>query len=199
MMARCSGALSVASAATFGLLFLMQLLITMQQQEMRPGPEVMFPEIMRVPKDQPVEVTRPKPKPPAPVEVEPLQPELQFGDPEVTPVPVTLGPRLAVEGATKYIGTGISDGDIMVLSKVRPLYPDKAARLGLEGHVIVQFTVTAKGTVERVIVLESSHRVFERPSIQAAKKFRYKPRYVNGQAVAVDGVKNRFTFEIQPN
>ena len=38
--------------------------------------------------------------------------------------------------------------------------------------------------------------LFHRSSIQAALKFKYKPRVIDGEAVEVPGVQNKFTFEI---
>ncbi len=39
--------------------------------------------------------------------------------------------------------------------------------------------------------------LFHRASIQAAMKFKYKPRVIDGQAVEVPGVQNKFTYEIE--
>jgi protein TonB len=38
--------------------------------------------------------------------------------------------------------------------------------------------------------------VFARASIAAAKKFKYKPRIVNSEAIEVPNVKNRFKFTL---
>ena len=32
--------------------------------------------------------------------------------------------------------------------------------------------------------------------MEAVRKFRYAPKYVDGDAVAVDGVRNRIVFEL---
>jgi protein TonB len=64
----------------------------------------------------------------------------------------------------------------------------------LEGYVIVQFTVTANGSVRDVAVVESSNEVFNQAAVDAALRFRYRPRVINGEAVEVAGVLNRITF-----
>lgn len=39
--------------------------------------------------------------------------------------------------------------------------------------------------------------VFARPALASAKSFRYKPRIVDGVAVAVPGVRNTFRFRLE--
>ncbi|MEC7960552.1 MAG: energy transducer TonB, partial [Pseudomonadota bacterium] len=39
--------------------------------------------------------------------------------------------------------------------------------------------------------------IFERASLKAALKFKYKPRVVDGQAIEVAGVQNKFTYELE--
>ena len=69
--------------------------------------------------------------------------------------------------------------------------------MGIEGWVIVSFTITASGTVEDVRVLESSNSIFEASAIRAVQKFKYKPRIVNGEPVAVTNVKHKVSYAIE--
>ena len=39
--------------------------------------------------------------------------------------------------------------------------------------------------------------IFERASIKAALKFKYKPRVVDGEPIEVAGVQNKFTYELE--
>ena len=39
--------------------------------------------------------------------------------------------------------------------------------------------------------------LFEKASVDAALKFKYKPRVIDGQAVEVPGVRNKFTYELE--
>jgi protein TonB len=48
-----------------------------------------------------------------------------------------------------------------------------------------------------VIEDQCTSSLFYRASVQAALKFKYKPRVVDGQAIEVPGVQNKFTYEIQ--
>lgn len=92
---------------------------------------------------------------------------------------------------------GLADGEFLPLVKVAPVYPALAASRGLEGYVVVEFTVTPAGTVRDVTVVESSSDLFHEAAIDATAKFRYKPRVVSGRPVEVPGVRNRITFALE--
>jgi protein TonB len=82
--------------------------------------------------------------------------------------------------------------------KVAPIYPRRALSRGIEGYVIVEFTVTPQGTVVSPEVVEAEPEgIFERAAMDAAKKFKYKPRMVDGKAVSVPGVQNQITFKMK--
>jgi len=85
------------------------------------------------------------------------------------------------------------------LVKKAPTYPDTALDRRLEGDCTVEYTVTPNGSVRdpRVVPGACSHSVFERPSLQAATRFRYQPRVIDGQAVTVANVRNTFHYRIQ--
>ncbi len=85
------------------------------------------------------------------------------------------------------------------LVKKAPTYPDSALDRRLEGDCTVEYTVAPNGSVRdpRVVPGACSHSVFERPSLQAATRFRYQPRVIDGQAVAVANVRNTFHYRIQ--
>ncbi|XXF09978.1 energy transducer TonB [Pseudomonas sp. D2-3] len=83
------------------------------------------------------------------------------------------------------------------IAKQAPDYPARALERKIEGECTVAYTVTAAGRVEDPQVVGSCHPIFVKPSLAAAKTFRYQPRVVNGQAVAVANVKNTFSYRIQ--
>jgi protein TonB len=95
------------------------------------------------------------------------------------------------------VGFGVSDGEYLPIVKVAPVYPSRALTRGLEGYVIVEFTVTRQGTVRDPVVVESTSSLFERAATEAALKFKYKPSVIDGEPVEVPGVRNKITFEIQ--
>ena len=107
------------------------------------------------------------------------------------PGPPPPGPR------NDTIKNPVNDGPLVVLVRVQPNYPAGAIRQGLEGYVIVEFDVTANGKATNVVARMSSHALFERAAIEAAKRLRYKPRIVDGVAVQTRGLRYRFTFEME--
>ena len=61
------------------------------------------------------------------------------------------------------------------LNTVVPVYPEKARRQRLEGEVEVCFHVDRSGKTSRVRVRNSSHRIFEKPAILAARASTFVP------------------------
>lgn len=90
-----------------------------------------------------------------------------------------------------------SDGNYLPIVKVAPMYPPRARSQGVEGYVLLEFTVTETGTVTNVHVLESHPKgVFDKAATKAVKRFKYKPRIQNGKPVRVTGVKQMITFKL---
>ena len=97
-------------------------------------------------------------------------------------------------------GTGgfSSDGEYLPIVKVAPVYPRRALTRGIEGYVILEFTVTRMGTVMNPVVIEAKPTgIFDRAALQAALKFKYKPKVVNGEPIEVRGVRNIIRFELE--
>lgn len=90
------------------------------------------------------------------------------------------------------------DEDYLPLKKVQPIYPRNAQINGLEGWVLLRFTVTDKGRVrDPEAILTIGGAEFSEAAVKAARSFVYEPRKVNGVAVDTDNVYNRITFEIE--
>ena len=95
----------------------------------------------------------------------------------------------------------------VALSKSPPVYPQRTQQIGVEGCVMTEFTVTKKGNVadERVIWSKvSSNKVddgiFNKAALKSVKKFKYRPKEIDGVPVDVEGVLNQITFIIEdPN
>jgi TonB family protein len=91
---------------------------------------------------------------------------------------------------------GSADGDYVPIVMVQPIYPTRALARGLEGWVVVQYTITETGATEDVVVTDSSSMIFENAAVESAGKYKYKPRVVNGQPVATPGVHTRIEFAL---
>jgi protein TonB len=66
----------------------------------------------------------------------------------------------------------------------QPHYPPAAKKAGVEGVVVVEATVTADGTVEKVKVISSPPMLGD-AAAEAVSHWKYEPTYLNGQAVPV--------------
>jgi protein TonB len=99
------------------------------------------------------------------------------------------------------IGTGTmaaGDGEYLPIVKVAPIYPRRAQTRGISGYCIVEYTVTTTGAIRdpRAVDCKPSG-VFDKASVKAASKFKYKPRVVDGEPIEVAGVQNKFTYELE--
>jgi TonB family protein len=66
-----------------------------------------------------------------------------------------------------------------------PVYPPDALRQGTRGWVELEFTITSGGAVRDIQVVGAEpHGVFEGAAADALAQWRFRPRFVNGQAVA---------------
>jgi periplasmic protein TonB len=108
-----------------------------------------------------------------------------------------VGAELSVDAG---LSGGSGDGEYLPIVKVAPNYPRRAAAKGIEGYVVVEFTVTSLGTVADPVVVESDPAdIFDREALAAVKKFKYKPKVENGKPVDVKGVRNIIRFELEKN
>lgn len=89
----------------------------------------------------------------------------------------------------------INDGPLVAIVRVQPAYPAAAETRGLEGWVLVEFDVRADGGVANAFVVESSSQIFEKASLDAVYRFRFKPRVVDGVPQLTAGLQNLFRFE----
>ncbi len=196
MFTRTLSSVTASAAVTTGLLLLMQILIAT-------GEDIMTEPRIRYVVDW---VRAPEPEDPPVIEPAPVKPD----NPPVPPKAriseasenggfgggVIVAPPAPAAGRPVISDIPFGDGPLINVIKVQPQYPPAAARRGLSGVVIVQFDVTEFGTVENPVVIESTNSVFNKAAIEAASRFRYKPRVVDGQAFGAKGLRQRFRFDM---
>ena len=197
MIARYSTAVATGSFVTLGLFLLMNALIALQ-----PGAQVDVPPRVsvgwvRVPPEETLNTDQ----------FEPI--DKRFVDPPVTPprpvaepgekvtVGVTTSPPPPATTMGLATGPVLSDGPLVAMVRVQPIYPIRAQERGLDGWVIVEFDVLADGSVANVQVIGSSSSLFDDAAVKAAYRFRFRPRTVDGVPLATPGVRNRFTFTME--
>lgn len=198
MIKRFGAAALISTGVTFTLFFIMQLLIATGDSGLQDDGVFRILDMVQQIDDSEVLRDERKPdKPPEP-EIEPDLdiPEVQSLDPNSLSVSTTTGlVKLDVN-----LGSGFgafTDGDYLPIVKVQPIYPRRAQERGIGGYVMLEFTVTELGTVEDIVVIEADPKgYFERAAMRAARKFKYKPKVIDGEAIRVPGVRNLITFEI---
>ncbi len=82
------------------------------------------------------------------------------------------------------------NSQVIPLVRINPQYPRNELLAGVEGWVKVGFTVEPDGSVSSPKVVESKPpRVFDSSALRAIKKWKFKPKVVNGVAVSQDGTQ----------
>lgn len=188
-----------AVVVTTGLLWVMNYLIATTDDTVEPKPPIHWVDFWRVVTD-PEPVTPDTPRPATPEPLPDALPRARFADDgntvkvgvgELRPADIPLRGGISVDS--------FDEGDLLELVVVRPVYPPRAETRGIEGSCAIRYTVTRQGTVADAVVIrdQCTHAIFERASIDAALKFRYKPRVVNGVAVDVPGQMKKFTYVME--
>ena len=91
-----------------------------------------------------------------------------------------------------------ADGAYVPIFQIPPQYPRRAAERGIEGCVVVEYTVTTMGTVrDPEVIAANPSGIFNSSAKRAALKYKYKPMIRDGVAVEVPGVKQRITFILE--
>ena len=107
-------------------------------------------------------------------------------------------PVATVDVNISTTGMSSGDGEYLPLVKVAPIYPRRAQSRGISGYCIVEYTVTTSGAIRDPQAVDCEPAgVFEKASVKAALKFKYKPRVVDGEPIEVAGVQNKFTYELE--
>lgn len=187
------------AVVTFVLFLLMQALIKSDKSPFSDAAGGKILEFVRLQEDQELITKQRKPKPPPPPdEPPPDMPKPDFDSSDVS-TGIDIG-AVDVNLDLNITGTGgfSSDGEYLPIVKVAPIYPRRAQTRGIEGYVLLEFIVTSTGAVRNPVVIEAKPPgIFDRAAAQAALKFKYKPKVVNGEPVEVAGVRNLIKFELE--
>ena len=193
--------LIIATVVTLSLFWVMQYLIATADRTLNKGDTGSLVDFVRVKRDETVHRRQLKPeKPPQPDNPPPQPPAPKMDDlnPNAEKIAIKAAPVKTDIKMTGGFSLGVGEGDYLPIVKVAPIYPNRALQRGIEGYCVVEYTVTKQGTTKNPHVLENqcTSTLFYRASVNAALKFKYKPRIIDGEAVEVPGVQNKFTYEI---
>ncbi len=199
MIVRYSMSFVVGCAVTFLLLWVMQILIASGMDALTEKRDFKFLDFVRVQETEQLFTEKAKPKkPPEPETQPPDMPPPQadssanasgatFGIPDLSGVDIDIG----MSG-----GFAVVDGEYLPIVRVEPIYPRRAQSRGLDGSCTMTFTVNKLGLVEDAVA-ECTSSVFERASLNAVAKWKYKPRVVDGEPIDSPGVQTLLTFTLE--
>lgn len=186
---------AVAALFTLAIFYFMFTLIA--PANARPAPEQPLPNIyfsdVEIPGDPPTKPRTPPPKPPQkkppPQTPKPLMPEQKQVRPPIMDIDLPTFKVADYDGSSfgpsSHPGIKANqEGDIIPLIVVQPNYPQEAMINGIEGWVMIEFTITPAGAVSKPRVINAQPaRVFDREAIRAILKWKFKPRIIDGKAV----------------
>ncbi len=200
-MIRLAIGLAIGLAVTAGLFWMMQYLIATADRSLNESTAGNLLDFVRLKRDESIQRRQLKPKKPPPPDAPPPQPptpKLESLDPSADKIAISAVPVETDIEMSGGFSLGVGEGDYLPIVKVAPIYPARALQRGLEGFCVVQYTVTSLGTIKDPVVVQDqcTSSLWHRASLQAALKFKYKPRVIDGVAVEVPGVQNKFTYEI---
>ena len=138
------------------------------------------------PIEEPPPPPEPEPEEPPP-ELEPPQPPISLEALEMSLNPGTGGslsgdfalPGFNVNqkslGSLDIFDIGDVDEKPQAQKQIQPRYPTAARRVGKEGFVVAEFIIDTTGATTDVQVKQSSDPVFNQPTIEAIRKWRFTP------------------------
>lgn len=89
------------------------------------------------------------------------------------------------------------DSQAVTLASANARYPTRALQDGVSGWVTVEMSVDPDGSVAGARVIEASPEgYFEKATLKAIRKFRFRPKMVEGVPTVAHGVLYRMTFDM---
>ena len=206
MAARFAPAFSMALLVTFGLFFFMQSLVMNQKSSKRSDVGAVVIDFGRIKtisethtKERSLPDKTPPPKAPPPPSLDtaaPAESMQRLAMKSFAPAAISGG--LEMVGSLDLGAAPTRDSDIMPLVRIEPRYPSRALTRGIEGWVVVGFSINEKGQVINATTLRSEPpRMFDSAAVRAVTKWKYKPRLVEGIPVMKDGMEVTLTFNIE--
>lgn len=187
----------LAFVTTMGLFLIMKIMVTGQEYKIEEAAGGIAIDFVRVEREEDLNTkdraakrpTRQEPEPPPP------PPQLdQVDRPDLNDnnnIDANFGLQMGMNLNAPV------DGDALAIVRVLPRYPNRALSRGIEGWVLLEFTINAIGQAMTPIVVDSDPAgIFDRAAINAVKKWKYRPKTEEGRAVPRPGVRQMITFQI---
>ena len=126
--------------------------------------------------------------------------------PETMPPEFDMTPPAEVDSSAARPNLGFkgkkagvfADGSYVPIFQVPPVYPRRALERGIEGCVMLKFTVTKVGsTRDPSVEWAVPPGIFDRAAMRSALKYKYKPQIRDGEAIEVPNVRTVVIFKIE--
>ena len=126
--------------------------------------------------------------------------------PETMPPEFDMTPPAEVDSSAARPNLGFkgkkagvfADGSYVPIFQVPPVYPRSALERGIEGCVMLKFTVTKVGsTKDPSVEWAVPPGIFDRAAMRSALKYKYKPQIRDGEAIEVPNVRTVVIFKIE--
>lgn len=152
---------------------------------MRRDTEVASRRDERVEREQPPEV--------------PQLPKLSVSAGSIDSNVISLTPMVDTRSAMMRMSMSAgSDRDVIPLVRINPDYPQRALSRGIQGWVLVQFTITATGSVANAVIIDAEPEgVFDEAALKAIARWRYNPKVEGGVPVERVGIRTVLRFQIE--
>ncbi len=196
-------AFGLASGVTFGLFYLMQSMIIVEG-ELDASGAIKVVDFVRVKRSEDVKKKEREPPKKKQIDDEPPPPEFAL-EQNSDMSGAGIGISAAVDTSMSLdTGGGFSmasaDGDAVPMVRVPPQYPERAQQRGIEGRVLIEFTISKSGSVKnpKVIAYEPS-RIFNKAALKAVSQWKYNPKIEDGKPVEQRGIRISIPFVLGGN
>lgn len=201
-MLRLLASIVLGVVVTFGLFVIMAELISSGAKSKDEQRENIVVEINTTPPESKTQQRNRVPPPPPPPPKQPPKPQTPEPEPQIADaggLNIRM-PSVDVGGASTGLsgpGALVRDGDATPIVRIEPKFPTKAARDGIEGWVQLSFEINELGGVENVQVINAQpKRVFDREARKALRKWKYKPKVVDGKPQRQTGLTVQLDFKL---
>ncbi|MGI9345319.1 MAG: energy transducer TonB [Gammaproteobacteria bacterium] len=139
----------------------------------------------------------PDPEPPPDLLNPPEVPQPQ-NDADIQPINTSFV-KPVINNAVSFTGAALGqNSELIPIVRVNPVYPQRAVSRGIEGWVMLEFTINGDGRTKDISVIRREpSSIFDGAAIKAISKWRYRPRIIDGEPQEVEGVQVRLTFELE--
>ncbi len=201
----------VTGVIVSGLIFLAIPLTQMFTEYSRGNEEILAIDVAPPPPPPPLE----EPPPPPPPEEEPPPPDFEPPPPPISLEQVEIAleagtgesvagdfamPNLTIKkeelGGLEIFDINDLDKKPTTVKQVAPLFPVEARRRGQSGYAVAQFIIDKRGSVLNVKIMSSSDPIFEKPTIEAIRQWRFTPGEKGGRVVTTRA-ETRVPYQIQ--